>query len=72
MLLPVFIGQKYGYSYEPETGHYLLHNKDYKAHVYLQGDDARMFREQLEHIDTLKDPENKTGLLTENTISIFL
>jgi hypothetical protein len=27
---------------------------------------------QIKHIDTLKDPENKTGLLTENTISIYL
>jgi hypothetical protein len=27
---------------------------------------------QIEHIDTLQDPENETGLLTENTISIYL
>jgi hypothetical protein len=39
MLLPVFIGQKYSYCYEPETGHYLLHDNEYKSHVYLQGDD---------------------------------
>ena len=72
MLLPVFSGIKYSYSYEVETGHYLLHDNEYKAHIYLQGDDARIFREQIERIDRLQDPENETGLLTENTISIFL
>jgi hypothetical protein len=40
MLLPVFLGQKYSYSYEVETGHYLLHDNEYKSHIYLQGDDA--------------------------------
>jgi hypothetical protein len=39
MLLPVFLGQKYSYSYEPETGHYLLYDKQYKSRVYFQGDD---------------------------------
>jgi len=72
MMLSVFSGLKYSYSYEVETGHYLLHDNEYKSHIYLQGDDARIFREQIEHIDTLQDPENKTGLLTENTISIYL
>jgi len=72
MMLPVFNGLKYSYSYEVETGHYLLHDNEYKSHIYLQGDDARIFRGQIEHIDSLKDPENKTGLLTENTIRIYL
>jgi hypothetical protein len=71
-MLSVYSGLKYSYSYEVETGHYLLHDNEYKSHIYLQGDDARIFREQIEHIDTLQDPENKTGLLTENTISIYL
>jgi len=72
MMLPVFCGINYGYLYEVETGHYLLHDNEFKSHVYLQGDDVRIFRKQIEHIDTLKDPENKTGLLTENAISIYL
>jgi len=72
MMLSVFSGLKYSYSYEVETGHYLLHDNEYKSHIYLQGDDARIFREQIKHIDTMQDPENKTGLLTENTISIYL
>jgi hypothetical protein len=72
MLLSVYHGQKYSYSYETETGHYLLYDNDYKCHAYLQGDDARMFRKELEYIDRRKDPENKTGLLTENAISIYL
>jgi len=72
MMLPVFSGLNYSYSYEVETGHYLLHDNEYKSHVYLQGDDARIFRKEIERIDNLSDPENKTGLLTENTISFYL
>jgi hypothetical protein len=72
MLLPVFIGQKYSYSYKPETGHYLLHDNKYTSHIYLQGEDARIFRKKIERIDNLPDPENKTGLLTENAISMYL
>jgi hypothetical protein len=72
MLLPVFLGQKYSYCYEPETGHYLLHDNKYSSHVYLQGKDARMFRRQIERIDELPDPEYKTGLLTENAIKFYL
>jgi hypothetical protein len=72
MLLPVFSGQKYSYSYETETGHYLLLDNEYKSHAYLQGDDARIFREEIERIDELPEPEYKTGLLLENAISIYL
>jgi hypothetical protein len=72
MLLPIFLGQKYSYSYEVETGNYFLHDNEYKSHVYLQGDDAMLFREEIERIDELPEPEYKTGLLTENAISVFL
>ncbi|MDR1838258.1 MAG: hypothetical protein LBQ93_01540 [Treponema sp.] len=72
MMLPVFHGLNYSYCIEVETGHYMLFDNSYKSHAYLQGDDARIFREQIEYIDTLKDPENKTGLLTENAISEYL
>ena len=72
MVLPVFSGQKYSYCYEPETGHYLLHDNEYKSHVYLQGDDSRIFRKEIEGIDNLPDPEYKTGLLTENAIGFYL
>jgi hypothetical protein len=72
MLLPVYHGLKYSYSYETETGHYLLYDNEYKTSVYLQGDDARIFRKEIANIDSLPDPENKTGLLTENAISIYL
>jgi hypothetical protein len=72
MLLPVFIGQKYSYSYEPETGHYFLHDNKYKSHAYLQGDDAKIFCKEIERIDNLPEGEYKTGLLTENAISVYL
>jgi hypothetical protein len=72
MLLPVFLGKKYSYSYEVETGHYLLHDNEYKSYIYLQGDDARIFRKEIERIDDLPEGEYKTGLLTENAISVYL
>ena len=72
MMLPIFSGQKYSYCYEVETGHYLLFDNEHQSHAYLQGDDARLFREQMEHIDSLNVKENKTELLTENTISLYL
>jgi hypothetical protein len=72
MLLPVYHGLKYSYSYETETGHYLLYDNAYRSHAYLQGDDARIFRKEIEHIDSLPDLENKTGSLMENVISIYL
>jgi hypothetical protein len=72
MLITVFIGQNYSYSYEPETGNYLLHDNKHASHAYLQGKDARIFRKQLDRINKLPDQENKAGALTENTISIYL
>jgi hypothetical protein len=71
-MLSVFSGLKYSYSYEVETGHYLLFDNEYKTHNYLQGDDARIFRGEIERIDNLNDPEDKTGLLMENAISFYL
>jgi len=71
-MLPVFSGVKYGYCYETETGHYLLHDKEHKTHIYLQGDDARIFREQME-IEDLEMPEYPENLrVIENIISIYL
>ena len=72
MFLPVYQGQKYSYSYEVGTGHYLLFRNDYKAHVYLQGNDARMFSEQMELIDNLPPPQCNDGRITENAISNYL
>jgi hypothetical protein len=72
MLLPVFQGQKYSYSYELETGHYVLYDNEYQSHAYLQGDNARIFWEKIERIDELPDPEYNTGLLKENAISVYL
>jgi hypothetical protein len=49
-----------------------LHDNEYKSHAYLQGDYALIFRKEIERIDELPEPEYKTGLLTENAISIYL
>jgi hypothetical protein len=72
MFLPVYQGQKYSYSYETGTGHYILFSDDYKSHVHLQGDDARIFHEEIERIDNLPSPQCNDGRLTENIISIYL
>lgn len=71
MLLPVYSGQIYSYSYEVETGHYFLYRNDYKAHTYLQGDDARIFREQIDHIDNLPPPKCNDGRILK-TSSVFI
>ena len=72
MLPPVFQGQNYSYSLDTRTGEFFLYQNDHKAHVFLKGKDARIFRGQIEHMDNLPEPEFKTGLMTENLIKIFV
>jgi len=72
MFLPIYQGQKFSYSYEVGTGHYLLFSNDYKSHAYLQGDDARIFHKQMEHQDNLPPPQCNDGRITEDIISIYL
>ena len=72
MFLSVFQGQKYSFSYEVGTGHYLLFSNDHKAHKYLQGDDAKIFRAEIERIDNLPPPQCNDGRLTENAIDVYL
>jgi hypothetical protein len=71
MMLSVFQGQEYSYSYETETGNYLLYDNAYISHTYLQGEDAKIFRKEIELIDSLPEPQHKTGFLTETVISIY-
>ncbi len=72
MFLSIYQGQKFSYSYEVETGNYMLFSNDYKTHIYLQGDDARIFREEIERIDNLPSPLGDDGKLTEDAISVYL
>ena len=72
MMIPIYSGLKYGYSYEPKTGNYLLFRNDFTSHAYLQGDDARIFGEEIERIDNLPPPQCNDGRITENVISIYL
>jgi hypothetical protein len=72
MFLPVYQGQQFSYSYEVGTGNYFLFRNDYKSQIYLQGDDARIFREEMEIIDKLPPPQSNDDKLTENIISIYL
>jgi hypothetical protein len=72
MLLPVYCGQCYSYSYEPETGDYFLHANNYKAYKFLKGKDARLFSKQIDRLDNLPPPDSNSGLLTEKLIKFFL
>jgi hypothetical protein len=72
MFLPVYQGQKFSYSYEVGTGNYLLFRNDYKSQIYLQGNDAQIFRQEMERIDNLPPPQCNDGRITENAISIYL
>jgi hypothetical protein len=72
MLLPVYSGQNYSYSYEPETGDYFIHDNNYKSHNFLKGKDAWIFRKELERLDDLPPPDCNSGLLTEKLIKQFL
>jgi hypothetical protein len=72
MFLSVYQGQKFSYSYEVETGNYMLFSNDYRTHIYLQGEDARIFREEIERIDNLPPPQSNDGRLTEDVISVYL
>jgi hypothetical protein len=72
MWLPVFIGKKYSYSYEQETGDYFLHYNEYKSNNFLHGKDAKIFSREIDRIDNLPEGENKPGLLMENAISVYL
>jgi hypothetical protein len=72
MLLQVFSGLKYSYSYEPESGEYFLHANDYKAHTFLKGKDAWLFSKEIERLDDLPPPDCNSGLMTEKLIKLFL
>ena len=72
MLLPVYSGQYYSYSYEPNTGEYFLYENNYKSHALLKGKDARIFCKELERLDNLPPPDCNSGLHTENLIRKFL
>jgi hypothetical protein len=72
MMLPVYSGQVFSYSLQPETGEYFLYSNDFKSHIFLKGKDARLFREQIEKQDELPPPDCNSGLLTEKLIKFFL
>jgi hypothetical protein len=72
MMLPVYHGQNYSYSYETGTGNYLLYDTKYRKSVYLQGEDASIFSSEIDKIDTLPEYPIKTAILIENLISNYL
>ena len=71
MLLNQYSGKRYSYSYEPDTGNYLLYKNNGMSHKILQGKDASLFRKQIEYLSTLPSAQCKDSKLTEHIISIF-
>jgi hypothetical protein len=71
-MLLVYHGIKYSYSYETNTGNYLLYDNKYTKSLYLQGDDALIFREQIEIIDNLPETACKDRSPTDDVISVYL
>ena len=72
MLLNQYNGKRYSFSYEAETGNYILIKNNYKSHKILTGKDASLFRKQIEYLSSLPSTQSKDSKLTEHIISIFL
>jgi hypothetical protein len=72
MFISIFKGTKYSYSYEVETSHYLLQRNDSNSHICLQGDDVRIFRQEIEDINNLPPSQYNAERITEQLIGIFL
>jgi hypothetical protein len=72
MMLPVYHGQNYSYSYETGIGNYLLYDNEYRKNIYLQGEDASIFSSEIDKIDALPEYPIKTAVLIETLISNYL
>jgi hypothetical protein len=72
MMIPVYTGRCFSYSFRSETGEYFLHSNDYISYIFLKGKDARLFKKQIEMQDNLPPPDCNSGLLTEKLIEFFL
>jgi len=69
MFYPVFEGVKFSYYYEYETEQYMLYWAKYNISIILKDEDASIFKQQIEMINS--EPEKDVKKRIERTISIY-
>jgi hypothetical protein len=68
MFQPVFEGVKFSYFYEKETKRYMLYWLKYGISITLKNEDALLFQQQIEIINS--EPEKDVNKRIERAISI--
>jgi hypothetical protein len=68
MFKPVFEGDKFSYFHEKETEQYILYWPKYDMSIFLKDDDASLFRQQIELINS--EPEKDAKARIEKAIKI--
>ena len=65
----IFLGVNFSYFYERETEQYMLYWSKYDIDIILKDEDAHLFRQQIEMINS--EPEKDVKARIERTISIY-
>jgi len=69
MFQPIFKGINFSYYYEKETEQYMLYWRKYDIDIRLKGDEALLFKQQIEMINS--EPEKDIKARIERTIKIY-
>jgi len=69
MFYPIYEGVKFSYYYENETEQYMLYWAKYSINIILKDEDALIFKQQIEMINS--EPEKDVKSRIERTISIY-
>jgi hypothetical protein len=68
MFQRIFEGVNFSYFYERDTDQYMLYWRKYDIDIRLKGDDALIFKQQIEMINS--EPEKDVEARTERAIKI--